>query len=56
MLNKVRLGNIDDDVKQILKARFVCDSDENYNPKDGLHMYAENEPAILVEMKLFLII
>ena len=46
MLNKVRLDNIDDDVEQLLKARFVCDSDGNYYPKDALHMYAEKEPAI----------
>ena len=44
MLNKV--GNVDDDVEQLLRARFVCDSDENYYPKDALHKYAENEPAI----------
>ena len=46
MLNKVRVGNVHDDVEQLLKARFVFDSDENYYPKDALHMYAENEPAI----------
>ena len=42
-LNKVRDGNIDDDAEKLLKARFI--SDENY-PKDALHMYAENEPAM----------
>ena len=42
----VRIGNVDDDVEQLLKARFVCDSDENYYPKNALNMYAENEPAI----------
>ena len=46
MLNKVRVGNVDDDVEQLLRAKFVCESDENYYPKDALHMYAENEPAI----------
>ena len=46
MLNKVRVDNVDDDVEQLLKARFVCDSDKSYYPKDVLHMYAENEPAI----------
>ena len=46
MLNKVRVGNVDDDVEQLLRARSVCDSDENYYPKDALHMYAENEAAI----------
>ena len=46
MLNKVWVGNVDDDVEQLLKARFVCDFDENYYSKDALRMYAENEPAI----------
>ena len=43
LLNKVRVGNIDDDVKKLLKARFIDESDENY-PKDAL--YKGNEPAI----------
>ena len=38
MLNKVQVGNVDNDVKQLLKATFVCDSDENYCPKDGSNM------------------
>ena len=44
LLNKVRVGNIDDDVEKLLKARYIHKSDENF-PKDALHMYAENEPA-----------
>ena len=39
LLNKVRVGNIDDDVENLLKARFIRESDENY-PEDALHMYA----------------
>ena len=46
MLNKVRVGNVDDNVEQLFRARSVCDSDENCYPKDTLQMYAENEPAI----------
>ena len=42
MLNTVRVGNIDDDIEQLLKARFIHESDENY-AKDALDMYAENE-------------
>ena len=38
------LRNIDDE-ENLLKARFICESVENY-PKDALHMYAENEPAM----------
>ena len=45
MLNKFRVGNIDDDDEKLLKARFIHESDENY-PKDALHMYSENEPAM----------
>ena len=40
MLNKVRVGNVDHDVEQLFKARFVCDSDENSYPKDVLHVHA----------------
>ena len=45
LLNKVRIGNIDDDEENLRKARFTHESDENY-PKDALHMYAEDEPAM----------
>ena len=45
MLNKFQVGNIDDDVEKLLRARFIHKSNEN-SPKDTLHMYAENEPAI----------
>ena len=30
LLNKVQVGNIDDGVKKLLKARFIHESDENY--------------------------
>ena len=45
MLNKVRVGNIDDEVEKLLKARLIHESDENY-PVDALHMYAMNEQAM----------
>ena len=45
MLNKVWVYNIDNDVEKLRKARFAHEYDENY-PKDDLHMYAENEPAM----------
>ena len=45
LLNKVRVGNIYDEVEKLLKVRFIHESDENY-PVDALHMYAENEPAL----------
>ena len=40
--NKVLVGNTDDDVEKLLKARYIYESHEQY-PKDALHMYAENE-------------
>ena len=45
LLIKVRVGNIDDEVEKLLKARFIDESDENY-PVDVLHMYTENKPAM----------
>ena len=45
MLNKVRVGNIDDEVEKLLKAWFIYESHENY-PIDASHMHAENEPAM----------
>ena len=42
--NKVRAGNIDDNVEKLLKTRIIRLSDENYL-KDASYMYAENEPA-----------
>ena len=45
LLNKVLVGNNDDDVEHLLKARFIHESNENY-PNDVLHMHAENELAM----------
>ena len=36
LLNKVRVGNIDDGVEKLLKARLLHESDENYK-KHALH-------------------
>ena len=41
LLNKVWVGNIDDDVEKLLKVRFIYKYDDN-----SLHMFAENESAI----------
>ena len=40
----VPVGNIDDDVDKLFKARFIHKSDENH-PKYALH-YAENESTM----------
>ena len=41
LFNKFRVINIFDHAEKLLKARFVHESDE-INPKDPLHMHAEN--------------
>ena len=44
ILNRVRIGNLDEnDIEQLLKRR-IEKSDENY-PCDVLHIWAENKPA-----------
>ena len=45
LLNKFRVGNIDDDVEKSLKTRFIYESDEN-SPKGALHMYAVKGLAV----------
>ena len=40
--NKVCVDKIDDNVENLLKARYINESDENY-PKDTLHFYVESE-------------
>ena len=44
LLNKVRVGNIDNDVESLLKTRFISKSDPSY-PNEALHIFAENSPA-----------
>ena len=44
-LNKDRVGNIDDDGKKLVKARFVHESGEKH-PKDALHMYTKKDPVM----------
>ena len=45
MLDKVQVGNIDDDIEKLLKARFIHESDE-ISSKDILQMCAENKPTM----------
>ena len=44
LLNKVRVGNIDEDVENILKMRFITKTNPSF-PIDALHIFAENRPA-----------
>ena len=45
LLNKVRVGKIDDGVEKSLKARFTHISNENYS-KAALRMHTENTPTM----------
>ena len=48
LLDKIQVRNIDGDVQNLLKARSICEYDENY-PKDASLVYAENEPGMKKE-------
>ena len=41
LLNKARVGKINDDVEKLLKARFIYESDENY-PEYVLQMMSSD--------------
>ena len=43
-LNKVRVGNIDNNVENILKTCFISKNNPSY-PIEALHIFAENKPA-----------
>ena len=44
-LNKVQVGNTDNDAEKLLQTRLISESAEIY-PKDALQMCAEKEPGI----------
>ena len=54
LLNKVWVGNIDDDVIEVIEVKFVLESYENY-PKDALHMHAENEHVLKINGTVYLV-
>ena len=45
ILNKIRVRNVDSEVKRTLKWRIICSSDLYY-PKYALHVFPENVPVI----------
>ena len=51
LLNKIRVGNIDEGVQKQIRERFIEESDINY-PKNALHMYAENYPTVKHNRKI----
>ena len=44
LLNKVRVGNVDENVENVLRSRFV-NKDNPLYPIEALHIFAENSPA-----------
>ena len=46
LLNRIRVGSIDDDDFKILYGRIVTKSDINY-PFDAMHIWAESSPVML---------
>ena len=45
LLNKIRVGNVDEDVQKQIRERFLEESDINYQEK-SLYMLAENCPTV----------
>ena len=45
LLNKIWVGNIDEDVQKQIRERFTEESDISY-PENALHIYAENYPTV----------
>ena len=50
-LNKIRAGNVDEDVQKLIGERFIEESDINY-PENALHMFAENYPTVKYNRKV----
>lgn len=51
ILNKVRIGEIDEHVEKKLKSRFISQDDPSY-PHKALHIFAENNPVQAHNMKM----
>ena len=44
ILNRIRVGEINDEDIKILSSRFINSTDKSY-PQNALHIFAENYPA-----------
>ena len=51
LLNKIRIGDIDADVQQKLKVKFINETADNY-PQNAVHMFTENYPAVVHNKKI----
>ena len=45
LLNKIRVGAVDDEAEKLLKSRFVA-KDDLFYPKRTVHMFAEDSPVV----------
>ena len=45
LLNNVRVANLTSNDENLLKSRFISEDIVDY-PKEALHLYAENKPAV----------
>ena len=43
LLNKIRVGNVDEDVENKIKSRFIEKKKKKGFPHDVLHTFAENK-------------
>ena len=55
LLNKIRIGDIDADVQQKLKARFVNETADKY-PQNAVHFFVENYPTVVHNKKILAIL
>ena len=51
LLNKIQVGNVDEDVQKQIRERFIEESDTNY-PENVLHVFAENYPTVKHNRKM----
>ena len=51
LLNKVRVGNMDAHAEELLRSRFISETDVNY-PVNAMHIWAENAPVHLHNEKM----
>ena len=51
LLNKIRIGDIDADVQQKLKGRFVNETADKY-PENAVHFFVENYPTVVHNKKI----
>ena len=51
LLNKIRVGNVDEDVQKQIRERFLEEFDISY-PENSLYMLAKNCPTVKQNCKL----